>query len=75
MINFFISLEYYPYSNKNTCPSYALYASYKLSKPCVMVKWYGSTRQSFEMSLRASMASIRAVGTFVSRYRIDSLET
>ena len=49
-------------------------ASYSVIQTLCVGSWYGSTRQSFETSLRASMAYIRAVGTFVSRYRIDSLE-
>ena len=49
-------------------------ASYSVIQTLCGGSWYGSTRQSFETSLWASTAYIRAVGTFVSRYRIDSLE-
>ena len=49
-------------------------ASYSFIQTLCVGSWYGSTRQSFETSLWASMAYIRAVGTFASRYRIDSLE-
>ena len=49
-------------------------ASYSVIQTLCGGSWYGSTRQSFETSLWASMTYIRAVGTFVRHYRIDSLE-
>ena len=49
-------------------------ASYSVIQTLCGGSWYGSTRQSFETSLWASMAYIRAVGTFVGCFRIGGLE-